>query len=424
MKHKAAWSAAGIIALAALGWGIWSVYGKPEDPMQVSVVVVKPTALQEVVHTSGTVKPEKTQEIRTLSPARVVKVAVKTGDSVQAGAAVIELDPALVNAQINQAQAALDAAKANRDLAQANLDAAKSNPIQSVMSVPDTQTASVNQPNPAAIRQAEMALNQAEAAVKQAQAGVNAAQAQRAQLTLKSSLSGTVLEVNAQEGNLASVQAPLAVIGDLSKLNIDLSLNEVDAARVQPGQKAEIRGRLIKESFLPGTVADVALQAQIAPGLQTNPAPAVKVKVVLEQASSELKPGFSVDVDILVAAKANVLAIPQEALFQEQNKNFVYRLEGGKVRKTEVNLGIAGDNNQEVVSGLKEGDQVVLNPTDQFYEGMPARVKRDFTLRGFQPPQNVSRVNTGLNRPLAPAAYSGGGLRAGWFSAKSGSEGG
>lgn len=385
MKHKAGWSAAGIIALAALGWGIWSVYGKPEDPMQVSVVVVKPAALQEVIHTRGTVKPEKTQEIRTLSPARVVKVAVKTGDSVQAGAVVIELEPALADAQVYQAQAALEAAKANRSLAQANLDAVKSNPIQSGMPVPDAQTASVNQsnltaaalnqPNPAAVRQAEMALNQAEAAVKQAQAGVNAAQAQRAQLTLKSSLSGTVLEVNAQEGNLASVQAPLAVIGDLSQLNMELSLNEVDAARVQPGQKAEIRGRLIKESFLPGTVAEVALQAGTAPGLQTNPAPAVKVKVVPEQASSELKPGFSVDVDILVAAKANVLAIPQEAVFREQNQNFVYRLEGGKVRKTEVNLGIAGDNNQEVVSGLKEGDQVVLNPTDHFYEGMPAQAQ-------------------------------------------------
>ncbi|GAB6173250.1 efflux RND transporter periplasmic adaptor subunit [Paradesulfitobacterium aromaticivorans] len=371
MKRKAAWGVAGMLALAALVWGMWYFYGKLEGPVQVRVVVVKPASLQESVHTTGTVKPEKTQELRTLSPARVVKVAVKTGDGVQAGATAIELDPTLANAQIAQAQAAVDAAKANRNLAQANLDALKTGSG----GTGDFQVAAVPQPSVASVKQAETAVVQADAALKQTQESLKAAQAQRSQLSLKTAFAGTVLEVNAQEGNLAPVQAPLAVIADLSQLNIELNLNEVDAARVQSGQKAQISGRLINKNPLQGTVADIAPQAVIAPGLQTNLAPAVKVKVVPDQALSALKPGFSVDVDILVAAKEGVLVIPQEALFQEQNKSFVYRLEAGKVRKTEVSLGIADDTNQEIVSGLKEGDVIVLNPTDHFYEGMPAQAQ-------------------------------------------------
>lgn len=371
MKRKAAWGVAGMLALAALVWGIWYFYGKPEGPLQVRVVVVKPASLQESVHTTGTVKPEKTQELRTLSPARVVKVAVKTGDGVQAGATAIELDPTLANAQIAQAQAAVDAAKANRNLAQANLDALKTGSG----GMGDFQVAAVPQSSVASVKQAEMAVAQADAALKQTQESLKAAQAQRSQLSLKTAFAGTVLEVNAQEGNLAPVQVPLAVIADLSQLNIELNLNEVDAARVQSGQKAQISGRLINKNPLQGTVADIAPQAVIAPGLQTNPAPTVKVKVVPDQAPAALKPGFSVDVNILVASKERILVIPQEALFQEQNKSFVYRLEAGKVRKTEVSLGIADDMNQEIVSGLKEGDVIVLNPTDHFYEGMPAQAQ-------------------------------------------------
>jgi HlyD family secretion protein len=81
-----------------------------------------------------------------------------------------------------------------------------------------------------------------------------------------------------------------------------------------------------------------------------------------------------VNLKILTASKEGVLAIPQEALFQEGGKNYVFRVVNFKLEKTEVSLGIVNETLQEITSGLKAGEQVVLNPTSQIAPGMSVQV--------------------------------------------------
>lgn len=364
----------GVLGLSILGFGIWWFWGRPPAHVSVKTAVVTPLSLREKIHTSGTLNPAVTQDVRALNPGRAVKVAVKEGDNVKSGQMLVQLDPTLANAQVAEAQASLDAAQANREAAQANLDriqaAARpaSGNVLGGLSAPGI-SASTN------IQQAQTTLTQAQSAVKQAQASLQAAQAQRAQLTFTANLTGTVLEVNAQEGNPAPLQDPMVLLADLRTQEVEVQLNEIDAGRTAVGQKAEVTGKVLGNTLLKGSVKEVAPAAVSKTGIQgANAAPTVKVRIALEQLPPVLKPGFSVNVDILTAAKDNVLAISQEAIFQENNQNFVYRVDEGKIHKVQVQLGIADDINQEIISGLRAGEQVVLNPSPQFYEGMPVRV--------------------------------------------------
>jgi HlyD family secretion protein len=108
--------------------------------------------------------------------------------------------------------------------------------------------------------------------------------------------------------------------------------------------------------------------------VQGNAPPSVAIEVNLEKVPNELKPGFTVSLKILTASKEGVLAIPQEALFQESGKNYVFRVVNLKLEKMEISLGIVNETLQEITSGIQAGDQVVLNPTSQLAHGMLVRV--------------------------------------------------
>lgn len=380
-----------ILALALGGWWFW---GKSQGPLKVRVGVVTPISMQEDVFATGSVVPVSSQEVRALAPGRVAKVAVKVGETVQAGQTLVALDTTLVDAQVAQAQVNVEAAQTVVNSAQANLEELKkaqtsgsgaapsgsdsesvsgqSGGLSSLLPQFGGQQSSSQQiiVSPALIRQAEGALAQSKAALKQAEEMLKVARVQQGQLIFKASMAGTVIEVNAQEGNISSVQLPLVVVADLKQLNVEAQLNEVDAGKVQVGGKVKISSKMLKDSSVQGTIVEIAPTAVSALSVQGNSSPTVGVKIRLENAPVELKPGFTVSIEIVVATKEGVLAVPQEALFQEGNKNYVYRIQAGRLEKAEVKIGIGNDTHQEVTSGLKEGDQVVLNPSNDLAEGI------------------------------------------------------
>lgn len=193
---------------------------------------------------------------------------------------------------------------------------------------------------------------------------------QQGQMTYKATIAGTVIEVNAQEGNLSSLQQPLVIVADLAQMNVETQLNEVDAGKVQLGGKATVTSKVLGNTSVQGTIDQIALEAVSQPSVQGNALPTVGVRIHLDQVPAGLKPGSTVSMQIIVAIKKGVLAVPQEALFQEGSNNYVYSIQGGSVHKTEVKIGIGNDTQQEISSGLKAGELVVLNPSNQLSEGL------------------------------------------------------
>lgn len=237
-------------------------------------------------------------------------------------------------------------------------------------SIQVTPVTPVNPISPTVIRQAEGAVTQSKGAVKQAQEMLKVAQVQQGQMTHKARLAGTVLEVNAEVGNLSPVQSPLIVVADLTQMNVEAQLNEVDAGKVKLGGKATLTSKMLGEASVQGTIVEIAPVAVAKPSIQGISSPTVGVKIRLDEVPSGLKPGFTVRIEMIVATKEGVLAVPQEALFQEGNKNYVYRIQEARLHKTEVTLGIGNDTHQEISSGLNAGDQVVLNPSKELSDGM------------------------------------------------------
>lgn len=378
-----------MLSVLALALGVWWFWGRPQGPLKVKAGVVAPVSMQEDVYATGSVVPVSRQEVRVLTPGQVAKVEVKVGDTVKVGQALVSLDTTLVDAQVAQARVSVEAAQAAVNTAQANLDelkkaqsaanlsglGAESGAVSASSLLPDFLSDGKNllQENPispAVINQAEGALAQSKAALKQAQEMLKVAQVQQGQLIHKAGIAGTVLEVNAQEGSLASAQLPLVVVADLTQMNVEAQLNEVDAGKVRVGGKAIISSKMLGETTVQGTIVEISPTAVAKPSVQGNASPTVGVKIRLDKAPLELKPGFTVTIEIVIATKEGIIAVPQEALFQEGNKNYVYRIQAGRLEKTEVTLGIGNDTHQEITSGLKAGDQVVLNPSTDFSEGM------------------------------------------------------
>lgn len=385
-RKKWVWSIVTLAIVVGVGLSAWWFGGRMSTGVKVKVATAENAAIQQEVYASGAVAPANEQQVTVMAPSKVAKVNVHTGDSVKTGQTLVQMDMTLADAQVAQAQAGVNTAQTNLAAAQGTLNTLKNaqdspsvassgtpSMLQDAAGTPTVEipmTAGSSQTGDS-LQQAEAAVSQAKAMLQQAQQGLKVAQAQRSQNVYTASITGTVLEVNAQDGSLAPMQSPLVVVGDLSKLQVTAQLNEVDAGKVQLGQKVKVTSKVVGDTPIDGVISEVAPQAVSKISVQGNTPPSVEIKVDLEKVPAELKPGYTVDLNIMTAAKNNVLAIPQEALFQDGGKNFVFRVVNQKLVKTEVSLGIANDVLQEITSGLKTGDVVVLNPTAQLANGLP-----------------------------------------------------
>jgi len=396
-RKKWVWSIVSLAIVLGVSFSAWWFGGRNATGVKVRVATAENATIQQEVYASGAVVPAKQQQVTVMAPSKVAKVFVHTGDTVKIGQTLVQMDTVLADAQVAQAQAGVNTAQTNLTAAQETLNTLKSAQnalktsqiasaststlLQGGSSIPTIEVpmnSTVNMPentgqltSGSTLQQAESSVSQAKAMLQQAQEGLKVAQAQRAQNVYTASIAGTVLELNGQDGSMAPLQTPLIVVGDLSKLQVAVQLNEVDAGKVQLGQKVRLTSKVVGNTALAGVVSEIAPQAVSKPSVQGNSPPSVAVKIDLESVPPELKPGFTVDLNIATSSKNNVLTIPQEALFQEGGKNFVFQVINKILAKTEVSIGIANETLQEITSGLEAGDVVVLNPTAQLANGLP-----------------------------------------------------
>lgn len=408
-RKKWVWGSIALLIVLVVSFSAWWFGGGKSTEVKVKVAAAENSSIQQEVYASGTITPVHQQQVTVMAPSKISKVYVQVGDLVKPGQVLIQMDTTLADAQVAQAQAGVNTAQTNLNAAQKTLNALKSGSSASEFAmagtpsqfqggssiptveipmnmsasrgirlpsvgVPSATTSESGGQSGSALEQAETAVSQAKAMLQQAQEGLKVAQAQRAQNVYTASIAGTVLELNAQNGSMASLQSPLITIGDLSKLQVTSELNEVDAGKVQTGQKVKVTSKVVGNIPLRGVVSSISPQAASKVSMQGNTTPLVGIKVDLENNPAQLKPGYTVDLNIATAAKNNVLAIPSEALFQEGGKNYVFRVINKKLAKTEVNIGIANETLQEITSGLTAGDMVVLNPTAQLANGLPVQL--------------------------------------------------
>lgn len=199
-------------------------------------------------------------------------------------------------------------------------------------------------------------LASAKARVDSAQASLNLAQ-------ISTPFAGTITLVNGMVGDQVSPGTRAFRVDDLSHMQVDVQVSEVDINSVQVGQAVTLTFDAISGKVYEGKVIEVAQAGDSIQG-------AVNFTVTVELTSpdAKVKPGMTAAVTITVKQINNVLLVPNRAVRLVDNQRVVYVLRNGQAQEVPISLGASSDTQSEVVStNLNTGDLIILNPPSTLF---------------------------------------------------------
>jgi HlyD family secretion protein len=193
-----------------------------------------------------------------------------------------------------------------------------------------------------------------------------------ADCSISAPFDGVISDVKVKKGDTVSSGTVLATLITKQKI-AEITLNEIDAAKVKLGQKATLTFDALPDLTLTGKVTEIDTVGTVSQGVTSY-----GVKIALDTDDERIKPGMSVTAEIVVEAKPDVLTLPNSAIKTQGNSNYVELIEASDTTKNKlkigssivlpknvqiknqtVEIGISNDTMTEIVSGLKEGDIVI-----------------------------------------------------------------
>jgi HlyD family secretion protein len=384
-----------IVALAVVALVIVAVAatrgGTKIDPTKLAKV--EKGDLAKSVVATGKVTPITKVEIKSKASGIVKKLCVDAGDTVKKDQVLAELDRDEIQAQVNSAQAQLLSAEANEKAAQADLkraevdsegvdiptlqrayeraqDMAKSG-VVSASALDDAQRAYILAVNKRDVARAQLVVNkakvaQAHADVQKSDATLKQLEEQLSYTTIVSPIDGVVLSRDVEMGDavssilvLGSAATLVMTIGDTSEVYVKGKVDESDIGKVYLGQPARIRVETFKDKTFTGHVTKISPM-----GVEKDNVTTFEVRVSINNPGGELKAEMTANAEIILDEHKNVLMIPEGAILYDKDKKASTEVPDPKAkdgkRKVALNIGISNGAKTEVLSGLKEGDQVVL----------------------------------------------------------------
>lgn len=198
----------------------------------------------------------------------------------------------------------------------------------------------------------------AQARVDQARVSLEQARQLLEKSIITAPFAGTVVAVNIQEGEMAAAGVPAIVLADLSRFHIDVDVDEVDIGQVQIGQPVSITVDALPGVELSGQVESIALVPTVQGGVVSY-----KVTIAIDPADAPLRTGMTANARILTKRLDNVLLVPNWAIRfdREAGKAYVEKQVGPDAyEQVEIKTGMRNERYSVVLSGLEEGDTVVV----------------------------------------------------------------
>ena len=403
MKRRTRKTVLAVVILCVAGAaGVWWKYYRQTEPPSTAETTAKVVRrdLSSTVLATGAVKPQIGAEVKVGAriSGRVEKLKANIGDPVTKDqvlavleTAELEADVAFCQASLTEAETRLTALRNQRpkeiDRAKAALaDAAAAAHYyqldwQRVSSLYDKSVAAQSEADASTrekectsaremLAKTELALAEArmpddiktaEATVASKIASLAGAKARLSYATILAPISGVVASVSTQEGETVSagLNAPtFLTIIDLARLQVDAFVDEVDIGKIKVGQKATFTVDSFPSREFTGKVVAIYPKAVI----QEN---VVTYDVVVEitgDSNDVLRPEMTASVTLRLDAREGVLAVPAKAVKRERGKSVVYLLNNGRPQQREVKVGWKDSQWIEIVSGLEEGQTVLLEP--------------------------------------------------------------
>jgi HlyD family secretion protein len=209
-------------------------------------------------------------------------------------------------------------------------------------------------------------LKQARAQVLQSQASLQQLEEQLSYTTIVAPMDGVILSRDVEIGDavssilvLGSTATLVMTEGDINQVYVDGKVDEADIAHVYMGQPARIKVESFRDRTFDGKVT------KIAPlGVEKDNVTTFEVRVSIDNPGGELKANMTANAEILLDEHKGVLTVPENAVSYDNQKNAWVQVPDSKqkdgFRKVGVKVGLSNGSVTEIVSGLKEGDQVIL----------------------------------------------------------------
>ncbi|MEK6629595.1 MAG: efflux RND transporter periplasmic adaptor subunit [Acidobacteriota bacterium] len=384
-------AAMGVVVIGGGAWG--ALRGSSTDIDAARVATVERGDLAKSVVATGRVEPISKVEIKSKANGIVKELKVEVGDRVKIGQILVELDKDNLAARLREARASLAGAQANLAAAQAeheknkveaegpdvpfarrNLDRAErlyTDALVSQQMRDDARSAlemALNRQMAArtqlGVAQARIA--QARATAAATQAAVDRTEEELTNATIRSPIDGTVLSRPVELGspvssilNLGASGTLVLVLGDISRVYVKGNVDEADIGMVRLNQPARIKVETFRDKQFDGKVT------QISPmGTDKDNVVSFEVKVSIDNPGGELLANMTANAEIILEQHRNTLVIPESAIVYDTKRNASVDVvapsaKTGRERRP-IEVGVSNGTKTQVLSGLTEGQKIVL----------------------------------------------------------------
>jgi len=342
---------------------------------------------------TGKIQPITKVEVKSKASGIVEKLYVDINNRVHKGQPLAQLDQQEIEAQVEAQRAQLAAAEANVATCQANIEQDKVNaaapdlPMYKATLDRNQQMAKdgivsrqalddANRDYLAALTKRDSAraqigvdsakLKQAKAQVAQSQASLKQLEEQLSYTTITAPMDGEILSRDVEIGDavssilvLGSTATLVMTEGDVNQVYVQGKVDEADIAHVYMGQPARIKVESFRDRIFNGKVT------KIAPlGVEKDNVTTFEVRVSIDNPGGELKANMTANAEIMLAEHKGVLMVPENAVSYDAQKNAFVQVpdknQKDGTRKVAVMVGLSNGSQTEIMKGLNQGDQVVL----------------------------------------------------------------
>ena len=390
--------------------------GSSGKGIEVEFGVAKQVTIIETVTASGKIQPEIEIKLSPEVSGEIIKLNVQEGDRVQAGDLLVKINPDIYETSVTRARAAVNSAKASVSQAQATFDEAdksykRSKKLKDQDVISDAEYDAAERGHTVARHQLEATESQLESA----RASLKEANQNLKRTTIVAPQSGSISVLNVELGERVVGTAQMAGtellrVANLKNMEVLVEVNENDIVRVNLGDTAEVEVDAYLDKSFKGVVTEIANSANLT-GVSADQVTTFEVKIGilaesyvdmdLKGMDSPFRPGMTATVDIRTEVAENILAVPiaavstrtdtssssryskkddKDSKAEEIDYEVVFVKNGTKAKLKVVKTGIQDDENIEILSGLEDGEEIIVGP----YSAVSKKLMNDVSIKASE----------------------------------------
>ncbi len=297
-------------------------------------------SLPQSITAVGSLRSDESIIVRPEVAGRISTFGFGEGQRVTRGSLLVRLDPAINEAEVEQARANLKLAKSKFDRA---VDLARSNFISG------------------------QAKDEAENNLRVAEAALQLAQAKREKMDIRAPFSGIIGLRQVSIGDYVKEGSDLVNLESIDPLKVDFRVPELYLKQVKVGQTLQVSLDALPGKTYQGTVFAINPLVDAA-------GRSIVIRAQVKNADTSLRPGMFARVRLITERRQDSLVVPEQALVPQGSEQYVFRIVDGKAQRVKVDIGQRRDAKVEVVQGLAVDDVVVTAGQQRLRDGVAVRV--------------------------------------------------